>query len=209
MSEIILASQSPRRKKLLGEMGVSFTVLPSHFDEQLDESRDAEVVAKELALGKARDVAREHTDAIVIGSDTIVAVNGRQMEKPLHLENARELLLALAGNESTVSTGVAVVHMAAGIERVDVATTKVFFKRESDEVAELREQYLATGDWHDKAGGYGIQSGASVLIESIEGDYDTVVGLPTRLLAAILNDVGIDANAVVEEAPVPQTNVYR
>lgn len=208
MSKIILASQSPRRNKLLSEMGVSFTVVPSHFDEKLDESRDAATVAKELALGKAKAVAREHPDAIVIGSDTIVAVNGRQMEKPLDLENARELLSALAGNESTVSTGVAVVYMAAGVETVDVATTKVFFKPESDEVVKLREQYLATGDWHDKAGAYGIQSGASVLIESIEGDYDTVVGLPTRLLAAILNDLRIDAKAVVEEAPVPQTTVH-
>ncbi len=204
MSEIILASQSPRRKKLLGEMGVSFTVLPSQFDEKLDESRDAEVVAKELAFGKAMDVAQKHPEAIVIGSDTIVAVNGRQMEKPVDVENARELLCALAGNETTVSTGVAVLHIAAGIEVVDVATTKVFFKPESDEVAKMREQYLASGDWHDKAGAYGIQSGAAVLIESIKGDYDTVIGLPTQTLAAILNSLGIEAKPVTEEPPVPQ-----
>lgn len=203
MSEIILASQSPRRKKLLGEMGVTFSVYPSTFDEKLDENRSAEVVAMELALGKAADVAAKHQHAYVIGSDTIVAVNGRQMEKPKDIDDARSLLLALSGHQSTVSTGIAVINTSLGIEKVGVDTTKVYFKADSPEVTELREAYLQTGDWHDKAGGYGIQSGAAPLIDYIEGDYDTVVGLPTRVLAQILNELGIPATRVTEEAPVP------
>jgi septum formation protein len=202
MSEIILASQSPRRRDLMGRMGLEFTVLPSHFDEQLDESRGAEVVAKELALGKAEDVAREHPNAYVVGSDTIVGVNGRQMEKPVDIDDARAMLIALSGQQSTVSTGVAVINKSLNVQLVEVATTQVFFKPDSEEVAKLREAYLASEDWKDKAGGYGIQSGAANLIERIDGDYDTVVGLPTRLLAKMLSELGIEANVVTEESPV-------
>lgn len=205
MTRIILASQSPRRSKLLSQMGLTFDVVPSEFDEHLDESRDAEIVAKELAHGKAEDVAKNHRDAYVIGSDTIVAVNGRQMEKPRDIADAREMLTALAGHESTVSTGVAVINYDQKVALVDVATTRVYFKPDNEEMTELREEYLATDDWKDKAGAYGIQSGAAPLIDRIEGDYDTVVGLPTRLLASMLNQVGVQAHAVVESAPVLQT----
>lgn len=208
MSEIILASQSPRRSKLLGEMGLTFSVLPSHFDEHLDETRDAETVAKELAFGKAEDVARQNRDTYVIGSDTIVAVNGRQMEKPGDIEEAREMLIALAGHESTVSTGVAIINYAQQVTMVEVDTTRVYFRPDSEEVTSLREIYLATGDWKDKAGAYGIQSGAAPLIEKITGDYDTVVGLPTRLLAEMLNRLGIEASVVTGQAPVPQVETH-
>lgn len=186
-----MASQSPRRRELLSKLGVEFSVQPSNFDEQLDESRDAEIVAKELALGKAEDVAKENPDAYVIGSDTIVAVNGRQMEKPLDIEDARNMLKALAGHESTVSTGLAIVNHSKNVQMVGVDTTRVYFKPEGDEVEKLREGYLSSGDWKDKAGGYGIQSGADVLIEKIDGDYDTIVGLPTHLVAQMLTGLGL------------------
>jgi septum formation protein len=182
MTRIILASQSPRRVELLTNMGVSFEIIPSTFEEHLDESRSAEEVATELALGKAKNVAVLHPDAFVIGSDTVVALNQRQMEKPRDVEDAREMLTALAGHESTVSTGVVVVSFDQNIESVKVGTTKIYFKPDSPEVTALRETYLATNDWKDKAGGYGIQSGADTLIDHIDGDYDTVVGLPTALL---------------------------
>jgi septum formation protein len=191
MTEIILASQSPRRKELLAKMGLTFTTIPSSYEEHLDESRGTEDVAKELALGKALDVAASHPDAYVIGSDTIVAIGGRQMEKPVDIEDAREMLVALAGHESTVSTGLAVVNHAKNVQIVDVDTTRVFFKPDSEEVSELRETYLASNDWKDKAGGYGIQSGAAVLIDRIEGSYDTIVGLPTTQLTEVLNDLGL------------------
>lgn len=197
MPEIILASQSPRRQQLLGEMGVVFSVEPSSYDEKLDENRDAREVAKELALGKALAVAQKHPDAFVIGSDTIVAINGRQMEKPKDIEDAREMLIALSAAQSTVSTGLAVVNLSQGIELVGEETTFVDFKPDSPEVSKLRETYLESGDWKDKAGGYGIQSGASTLIEKIEGNYDTVVGLPTYLLSEFLNGLGIESKPAV------------
>jgi septum formation protein len=193
MTRIILASQSPRRKELLDKMGLTFTTIPSNYEEHLDESRSAEDVAKELALGKALDVAASHPDAYVIGSDTIVAIGGRQMEKPVNIEDAREMLTALASHKSTVSTGLAVVNLANNVQIADVDTARVFFKPDSIEVSELRETYLASNDWKDKAGGYGIQSGAAVLIERIEGNYDTIVGLPTIKLSKILGSLGVNA----------------
>ena len=198
---IILASKSPRRQDLLTRMGVTFTVVPSRYDEQLDERRSPDDVAMELALGKALDVADTHPEAIVIGSDTVVAVDGRQMEKPRDEDDAREMLTALSGRESTVSTGVALVQLANGIQTVRVSTAKVYFKPDSEAVARLREAYLATGDWHDKAAGYGIQSGAHTLIDRIDGDYTTIVGLPTELLGSMLADIGIDAHPVHDTPP--------
>lgn len=202
MSLIILASQSPRRKELLAKMGVDFTIFTSQYDEKLDESRGADEVAKELALGKAMDVAKDHPDAYVIGSDTVVAINGRQMEKPKDIEEAREMLIALSKDVSSVSTGIAVVNLSKNIQISDVATTIVHFKQDSPEVTKFREEYLASGDWHDKAGAYGIQSGAAPIIECISGDYDVIVGLPTRKLSQILSNLGIDSHPVVEQSPV-------
>jgi septum formation protein len=113
------------------------------------------------------------------------------MEKPRGIADAREMLTALAGHASVVSTGVAIVKAEEQIEQVKVSTTKVYFKPDSEEVSRLREEYLASGDWKDKAGGYGIQSGAAILVERIDGDYDTIVGLPTGLLAEMLTSLGI------------------
>jgi len=172
-------------------MGVSFETIPSTFEEHLDESRNAEEVATELALGKAKNVATLHPDALVIGSDTVVALNQRQMEKPRDIEDAREMLTSLAGHESSVSTGIVIVSLNQNVELAKVGTTKIYFKLDSPEVAALRESYLATNDWKDKAGGYGIQSGADTLIDHIDGDYDTVVGLPTALLRGMFTELGI------------------
>lgn len=185
-------------------MGVEFEAIPSNFEENLDESRDPKVVAIELALGKAKDVAKDHPDAYVIGSDTIVTVDNRQMEKPIDLEDARSLLLALSGRESSVVTSIAIVNISKGIELTNTDTTRVFFKSDNDEVAALRQTYLDSEDWVDKAGGYGIQSGAAPLIDKIEGEYTTVVGLPSHLLTEMLEKIGIQASPVIEEAPVLQ-----
>ncbi len=190
MQKIILASKSPRRVVLLKNLGIKFEVVPSKYTEALDEGCPAEEVAKQLAYGKAKDVSVKYPTAYVIGSDTVVAINGRQMEKPKDLDDAREMLTTLAGHESTVSTGLAVVNLDRGIEIVDVDTTKVYFKENTPEIVRLREDYLASGDWKDKAGGYGIQSGANILIDRIDGSYDTVVGLPTVLLSVMLKKTG-------------------
>lgn len=199
--QIILASQSPRRQQLLKQMGLEFTVQPSAFDEQLDDTRHPHEVAKELALGKAMDVAKKFPDALIIGADTIVTVDGRQLEKPHNNQEAYQTLRHLADKPNEVCTGVAIICASQGIALTDVDATLVYFKP-FDETAV--QAYLATGDHMDKAGSYGIQSGAATLIDHIEGHYDTVVGLPTRKLAAMLKSLGIEATVVELPSVVPQ-----
>lgn len=199
---IILASQSPRRKELLTQMGAPFTVIPSKFEENLDSTRPVEEVAIELALGKARTIAAQYPQNIVIGADTIVLIDGIQLGKPADKEDARRTLQQLAGRMNMVATGLAVLHQ--GTEHTMVSITKVFFKP-ADHAA--LEQYLATGDWHDKAGAYGIQSGAAPLIDHIEGEYDAVLGLPTRKLATILHSYGIACSPAELHAPIPVISV--
>jgi septum formation protein len=191
MSQIILASQSPRRKVLLEAMGLQFSIVPSSYDEQLDESRSPLLVARELALGKALDVAKRFPDAYVIGSDTIVWCDGKQLGKPKDAEDARAMLEFLGGREHYVTTGVAIVCEARGIELVSEDTAKVFFKPYDEQVA---LEYIATGDPMDKAGSYGVQSSGDYLVQRIEGAFDTVVGLPTELLAAMLMELDIAAH---------------
>ncbi len=184
-------------------MGVKFTAIPSDIPEPLDQSRDPVVNAQELSLAKARHIAKQYPDAYVIGSDTIVAVDGVQMAKPESIEEARRMLLNLSGRPSSVVTGIAVIGISNNIELVDVEVSDVYFKMDSPEVNELREAYLATNDWYDKAGAYGIQSGAAPLIDHISGHYDTIVGMPTRILANFLGKIGISAQPVIEQSPVP------
>lgn len=203
MPEIILASSSPRRKDLLSRMGVEFEAIPSDIPEPLDQSRDPRENAKELSLAKARHIAEQYPDAYVIGSDTIVAVDGEQMAKAETTEEARRMLLDLSKHPSSVVTGIAVVNISENVELVDVEVSDVYFKADSPEVSELREIYLASNDWTDKAGAYGIQSGAAPLIDHISGHYDTIVGMPTTTLAQLLGKVGILSQPVREPAPVP------
>lgn len=194
MTKIILASQSPRRHELLTNMGVVFDVIPSNFDEKLDDTREPADVAEELAVGKAMVVASEFPSAIVIGADTIVTINGEQLEKPTSPENAIDLLTKLAGKTHEVTTGLAVICLNEGIHLVDSDTTKVMFKPYNEQAIRA---YVATGDPMDKAGAYGIQShGASALIAGYEGNLDTVIGLATRNLAEMLQMIGIHASPV-------------
>jgi septum formation protein len=196
--QIILASGSPRRKELMTLMGVDFKVIPSDFDEQLDDARTPEEVAKELGLGKAMTVARQYPDAIVIGSDSIVTIDGKQLAKPADIDEAREFLKILAGRCNIISCSLAVVCLAEQFQTVDVANADVYFKSYNTEAA---EKYLKTGDWADKAGGYGVQNGADVFIDYIDGDYDTVLGLPTTMLATVLKQFGYDVTAAKPSPP--------
>ncbi|MFZ1483724.1 MAG: Maf family protein [Candidatus Saccharimonadales bacterium] len=201
MRKIILASQSPRRKELLTAMGVEFTVVPSNFDEQLDDSRSPEVVAIELAVGKASEVSEKFPEAIVIGSDTIVTINGHQLEKPRDTAEAYEMLELLSGTHNEVTTSLAVICKADGTLLTGADTTKVHFKPYNQQAVKA---YVETGDTVDKAAAYGIQSGAAPLIDHIEGRYDTVVGLPTLLLSEYLAQLGVTAKTVDLDCPVRQ-----
>jgi septum formation protein len=201
MRKIILASQSPRRKELLAGMGLEFEAIPSNFDEKLDDSRSPEVVAIELAVGKASQIAEQYPDCIVIGSDTIVTINGNQLEKPHDKAEAYQMLERLSGTHNEVTTSLAVICAADDVLLTAADTARVYFKPYNKEAVTT---YVESGDTADKAGAYGIQSGAAPLIDHIEGYYDTVIGLPTRQLADLLAQVGIKAKPVNLKPPVRQ-----
>ncbi len=188
---VILASTSPRRKQLLSAMGVQFDVVPSNFKEYFDESRSPEAVAEELGLGKAMSVARQYPESVVVGSDVFVSYGNRQLGKPATMDEARAMFQLLAGQRHKISTSVAVVCMSEGVRITKVAESWVVLKPYDPAIY---EPYIRTGDGLDKAGGYGVQNpDATPLIDHIEGDFDTIVGLPTRVLAPILNSIGIPA----------------
>lgn len=196
--QIILASGSPRRKDLMKLMGLEYEVIPSDFDEHLDDSRQPEEVAKELGLGKALTVARKYPEAIVIGSDTVVSLGGKQFGKATDEADARRMLKELAGKCNVISSSLAVVCIAENIQIEDVRSAYVCFKPFNSEAVET---YLKSGDWKDKAAAYGVQSGADVFVDHAEGRYDTILGLPTLRLAEILQSFGIKAQEAVVAPP--------
>ena len=195
MNRIILASQSPRRRALLSAMGVEFETIPSNYEEHLDDSRDAETVAKELSLGKAMDIALKNLDAYVIGSDTIVTIDGVQLEKPVDEAEAKATLKLLSGRVNYVTTGLAVVNINKNIELLDAETSNVYFGPYDKAAVEA---YVATGDPMTKAGSYAIQALLGTLITHVEGNMDAIIGLPTERLVALLKQCGIDSHPVEE-----------
>jgi septum formation protein len=170
---LILASQSPRRAELLGRLGLSFEVLPAEIDESYFPHERPDAHAERLAREKATVVGSRHPESLVIGSDTIVVVDGDVLGKPRDGRGAVEMLERLSGREHEVCTGVAVAwrgQVDSGLERV-----RVRFRELS--ATEL-EEYVATEEPLDKAGAYGIQGYGSAIVQSIEGDYFAVMGLP-------------------------------
>ncbi|MET0779811.1 MAG: Maf family nucleotide pyrophosphatase [Candidatus Saccharimonadales bacterium] len=198
MRQVILASGSPRRQELLQKMGIPFTAIPSDSDEQLDEARHPAEVACELGLGKAKAVADRYPQAIVIGSDTIVHVGDRQLGKQTTVEAEREQLRLLSGQRTYVTTSVAIVCRATHFAEVQSDTATVVFKPYDEVIA---DQYIQTDDWRDKAV-YGIQSGAAPMIDHMTGNYDTVLGLSTEILATLLAKFDVAATVVRPEPPV-------
>lgn len=183
MRQIILASTSPRRKELLEEMGLDFTVVPSDFEEYLDASRPVEDIAMELGLGKARAVAEKYPEAIVIGSDTIVSVGEIQLGKAANLSDARRMWRLITTAPNKVTSSLAVICKAENYEQVTYDNAWVYLKP-YDEAA--IEAYLATGDYADKAGAYAIQH-IGGLLDHIDGSEHTILGLPTHLLRNLLD----------------------
>ncbi len=188
---VILASQSPRRRELLSRMGVNFSIIPAEIDENSIEASTLSDLVRDLAMRKAQQVARQNPTAYVIGSDTMISFDNRQIGKVSDVNQARELLTAYSGRKVKIYSGVAVVNLDKKVELVGVDSAELLFKLDSDETRLEREKYLKSGDWRDKAGAFGIQSGAAELVERIDGDIDVIIGLPTRLLAKLLSEVGI------------------
>ncbi|AEN73486.1 Maf family protein [Rhodothermus marinus] len=183
---LILASRSPRRRKLLAQLGLDFEVHPSDLDENATNHRLPEQLVEQLALEKARAVAARFPEALTLGADTIVVLDGDVLNKPADEAEARAMLRRLSGRTHTVYTGVALVHPASQREVVDYEATQVTFAPLTD--AEI-DAYVATGSPLDKAGAYGIQDDyGAVFIRRIEGDYYNVVGLPLHRLYRMLRN---------------------
>jgi septum formation protein len=181
---VILASGSPRRRELLAFVIPKFDVIPSDIEETASGSPKQQV--EKLALDKAEDIARQFPDALVIGADTLVAVDGHVLGKPQDAADAAAMLRLLSGRTHSVYTGVAVI--SGGIARTAAEATRVTFCPMTED--EIRE-YIATGEPMDKAGAYGIQGYGGKYISGIEGCFFNVMGLPISRLYTILKEPGL------------------
>jgi septum formation protein len=187
-SRLILASASPRRAEILHNAGYAFAVVSSAIDETPIPGETAEAMVQRLADAKAELVAaRSVGPAIVIAADTAVIIGTQILGKPRTTEDARQMLRSLSGVTHSVVTGVSLVRLPDGERRSFVEATRVQF---STLTPEDIEDYLATGEPFDKAGGYAIQGRAGRFIPRIEGCYFNVVGLPLARLARELAELG-------------------
>ncbi len=171
--QVILASASPRRRELLQKVFPAFDVMPAEVEEIVPEGISPREESEYLAMIKARPLAQQYPEALVIGSDTTVLVDDVVLGKPRDAEEARAMLRMLSGRSHTVCTGVCLLYKGQMV-RFTESTEVEFYPMTEAEI----EAYVASGDPMDKAGAYGIQSGAGIYIKGIRGDYDTVMGLP-------------------------------
>lgn len=205
---LILASTSPRRRELLALLGILFDVKDPSFEEQLVVGRSATQQVMSFALGKALSVVRQEPEALVLGSDTVIELDHDVLGKPTNMSEARSMLLRLAGRDHYVHTAVALACSTRAIEVVTLATTTVRMKP-FDERA--HERYLATRESLGKAGAYSIQGMGGGLVDSIDGDFTAVVGLPLRLVSRLLVQAGVEVPVNLDElyAAKPYANWAR
>ena len=194
MYKLILASASARRSQILSEYGIAFEIIKSDCEEHTDFTAPDEVV-RDLSLQKARDVQKKAAekypdeDILVLSADTIVSYKGEILGKPADKDEARKMLHMLCGKTHEVITGVCV--KSPSFEQVFTEVTKVKFGVLDSFQEELIERYINTDEPYDKAGAYGIQNGGALLVDTVEGDYFNVVGLPVRRLSMVLGHLHI------------------
>ena len=188
MSNLILASASPRRQQLLAQLGLPFDILPADIDERHWPSEIPEAYVTRMACTKARQLAQENPTVFVLGADTIVTMDGQILGKPQDAEEARAMLRQLSGRQHDVLTGLALLQHDLALTQIDNVRTRVRF-RPLDE-AEI-DAYVATGEPFDKAGSYAIQGYGGRFVDSYDGCYTNVVGLPIRQTAAMLRAAGL------------------
>lgn len=197
---LILASTSPRRRELLQQLKIPFAAHAPRFEEhsvpELSPQEEAQLFAREKALSLRHDFP----NAIIIGSDTIVALGASKLGKPQDAQDALRMLTRLSGQTHEVLTALAVLDAASGeiLETLSVAQVRM----KPNSVAEL-EAYVATGEPMDKAGAYAVQGLGAKLIESVEGDFLTVVGLPLQQVVELLEELGIETEKI-NLSPAPK-----
>jgi len=178
--QLILASQSPRRKELLGLFHIPFTVRVADIDETMDPAKPPADEVARVSRAKALAVPRQ-SDDVVIAADTIVVLDGRVLGKPADAFQAQAMLTALSGRDHQVMTGVTVLRGQTCLTHTEI--TDIHFRPLSRKEI---ESYVATGEPMDKAGAYGIQGGAALFAEKLQGDYYNVMGLPVCKLFLML-----------------------
>lgn len=186
-NKFFLASASPRRAELLARMGLSFEIRPTHVEEDDSGHQGPELMVLENAKLKASTLARLEPDALVLGSDTTVAFDSHVLSKPTDLDDARRMLRMLSGRKHTVYTAVALYWLSGNVSHSYVESSDVYFKDLDDAAI---DQYFELVDPLDKAGSYGIQEGRDLIIESVEGSVENVMGLPIQSLEASLKELG-------------------
>ena len=191
--KIILASKSPRRKEILENLGFKFDIITADTDESSDVT-DPESLVQILAVRKGKAVADNHSenDTLIISCDTVVCCDGKILGKPRNEDDAKQMLRSLSGRSHTVLSGLALFYNGKTISGVD--KTEVYFATMPESFI---DSYVASGDPMDKAGSYAVQGKTSLYIDKIDGCYFNVVGLPVRLLAKLLNNLGIDFNDLI------------
>lgn len=182
----ILASNSPRRKELLGQLGLSYEIVPSAIEETFDPDVPIEEAIVELAYRKALAVFQTHKDQIVLGFDTDVVIDGVVLGKPSDKEDAKRLLRLLAGRTHSVITGCAILSKAVSTSFFEKARV-TFFPMTEEEI----EAYASTNEPYDKAGAYAIQGYGARFVQSISGDFYTIMGLPVGRLYHELSRFGL------------------
>ena len=170
---VILASSSPRRKELLKRIISNFEIKVSNIDESINRPQNVSEIPYELAYRKAKEIAKDHYNDIVIGSDTIVAINNEVLEKPVDEKDAYRMLKLLNNNTHEVISGIAILYQDKEIRYIEKSF--VTFNNLTDK--EILD-YIATKDPLDKAGAYGIQNEYINLVKEFSGEYENIVGLP-------------------------------
>ncbi|WP_078555365.1 Maf family protein [Bacillus alkalicellulosilyticus] len=186
MMSFILASASPRRKELLQQAQLQFTVVPSTIDETMDPTLSPGSLVQSLALQKANDVFSQFPQSIIVGADTIVVSGTTLLGKPQDKQEAKQMLQSLSGTVHDVYTGVAIVSPDRH-SQFHVKTTVEFWELTEADI----EAYIASNEPFDKAGAYGIQGIGATLVKKIDGDYFSVVGLPLSRIVRELKDFGV------------------
>jgi septum formation protein len=196
MKKIVLASCSPRRRQLLEQSGLSFTVFPSTVKEKAKSpGQEPEVYALSLALAKAENVAQRFKNSLVIAADTIVVCDNKLFGKPLNQKHAKKILSALSGKIHYVYTAVAIIDRKTNRRIIDIEKTTLIAKKLSHQQIENLSKYN-----HDKAGAYAVQKDADILVKEMKGDYFNVVGLPLKRVKNILKIFSINLKDLPKQA---------
>lgn len=207
---LILASTSPRRRELLALLQIPFETAAPAFEETHRPSLQPEQLVSLFAEGKARSCAGRFPDALILGSDTVITLDRTLLGKPKDADDARAILWRLRGREHRVLTAVSLLGAGDGVRETGLERVRVWMRAFTS--AEM-EQYIASGEYRDKAGAYAIQGRGRTLVERIEGDFTATVGLPLKRVVQMLTKSGchipVDIERLYRERPYPNWADFR